>query len=283
MRAAEVTISLSKVLKSMYTNVSERRQIHTIPIVRIVTPTSTGNAGFLSGESEGVAGTAGNLQSEPPTPEEIVQGAMDEAESLLSDAHDQAEKLVTDANQQAEQVIAEAERKVQQMLEEAQQSGYQAGLEEGKAFADDFYRDKIDESLAMIQQSELERKRLILQAEQDILQLSVSIAQKIIGRELEIGSEWVVQTVKSALSEMVDLNRIEIMANPEDIPILLHNKRELLSGFTARVDLQFVSEPSIEKGGCIIQTSQGTIDAQVETQLNEVKRALFEMSAGLTQ
>jgi flagellar assembly protein FliH len=100
-------------------------------------------------------------------------------------------------------------------------------------------------------------------------------------REVQAEGSWVVATVQQALGEMIDPAKVEIYAHPQEIPLLTSHRHELQAQLNASSELQFVPDSNIEKGGCIVRTKHGAVDARIDTQVNEVKRALLDLAVNL--
>ncbi|WP_018132562.1 FliH/SctL family protein [Effusibacillus pohliae] len=259
---------MSKIVKSPYATVTGQRTIHTIPVVRVVNPASV--------RTQSVDG---RCLENGPSSEAVIEQARLEADRILETARREAAAVVEEANRQAETVLQSAQQKAKRMVEEAREAGYESGFADGRAAGEAAYRDKIEQVLAMMRQLEADQKAYAWQSERQLIELACAVAKKIIQKELETDPAWVERTLKSALAELVDRSRVEVHANPEDIPFLLTVRDDLAVGYPPPVELQFVSDLSVEKGGCILRTRHGSVDARIDTQLNEVKRALLEAAA----
>lgn len=255
-----------------------------VPVVKLAAPGSRPQAETaeeVRGEAETDNEPTEELRSAEAAAVQLIRQAENEASEILAKARRESDSLREEAGRQADLIVQDAKMQAETILANARMSGHEQGFAEGLAEAQHQYRVKIDESLAMMRQIEADGKKRLLQSEQQIVELSVAIAERIIEKQLETDHQWIVNTVKSALAEVIDRSRIEIAAHPEDIPILVMAKEEFLPMMASKGELHFVSEPSIRQGGCVLHTSQGTIDARLDTQLNEVKRALLEVAATL--
>jgi flagellar assembly protein FliH len=255
-----------------------------VPVVKLVNHSARTQVELTEGtrfEAVTDGEPAAELRHAEETAVQLRQQAETEAEAILAQARRESDSWLAEAGRQAELIVQDAELQAETILTNARISGHEQGFAEGLAEAQNQYRSKIDAFLATMRQIEADRKKRLLQSEQQIVELSLAIAGRIIEKQLETDNQWIVNTVKSALAEAVDRSRIEILAHPEDIPILVLAKEEFLSSIAAKAELHFVSEPSIRQGGCVLHTPQGTIDARLDTQLNEVKRALLEVAATL--
>ncbi len=166
-----------------------------------------------------------------------------------------------------EALEAEFESRLAQAVEEARQEGYRQGLQEIKPVAD------LLQNLASKLQEE--KHQLLENAELTVVRLAYEIAKKILHREVAESSDVIVYVVREALRRIADRDKIVVRVHPEDAAVLnqateLHN--ELFQTF-AGVEIR--EDEDVSKGGCLVETSTGLIDATLETQLAEVEAALF--------
>lgn len=165
--------------------------------------------------------------------------------------------------------IHELERLVDQRAREAYDQGHAAGLEQGRASVESAIARfaKAVEDLAGL------RRRVRAEAEEDAVRLSLAVARKILHREVTIDPESLLGLVKAALQRVDarELNRLRL--NPEDIPPLERHLAKL--GLPPR--LEVVADPSLERGGVILETDRGQLDASIDTQLAEIERGFVDI------
>lgn len=166
-----------------------------------------------------------------------------------------------------EALEVEFQRRLAQAVEEARLEGYQQGLQEVKPVAD------LLEKLA--RELKEARHQLLESAELTVVRLAYEIAKKILHREVAESSDVIVYVVREALRRIADHDKIVLRVHPEDARVLREAtelQRELFQTF-ASVDIR--EDEDVSKGGCLVETSTGLIDATLETQLAEVEAALF--------
>ncbi|HYF03640.1 MAG TPA: FliH/SctL family protein [Patescibacteria group bacterium] len=104
--------------------------------------------------------------------------------------------------------------------------------------------------------------------------LAVEIAQFVIGRELQCTPDLVIQQVQKALAQMHGIESVRIRMNPADVEVA-RNARAAIQQHNPDVrDLLFVEDEAVRRGGCIVETSIGMIDAQIRTQLEKIRSAM---------
>jgi flagellar assembly protein FliH len=109
--------------------------------------------------------------------------------------------------------------------------------------------------------------------EADLVQLALAVARKIVGREVSLGPEVVTRIVRQALGRVENAGRITIKLNPADLELLAEIKPQLLSSLPEAGRAAFESDAGIARGGCLIETDGGEVDARIERQFQVVEEA----------
>lgn len=152
---------------------------------------------------------------------------------------------------------------------------YAEGLKKGRQQAESDLA-KVSEALAhaLLATGSL-RAQVVHEAEEDLLRLSVSIARKVMMRELSLDPGIVAGIVHGAVELAADEGEIVVRLNPEEYRVVAYSQEmQVLSRDRKRVTLK--EDPAIGPAGCLVETARGTIDAGIEAQLEEIVRRLFE-------
>lgn len=180
----------------------------------------------------------------------------------VMEAQREADEIVAGARREAESIRDNARRDAENMREEA-------------------HREGLQRSLAEFEQLLADARELRLNAlqttERDLLSLSVKIAGKILRRELDSNDRAIVDIVAAALENARQRETIIVHVNPADHAMVSTHRENFPSSQRTKV-LDFVSDPSVPAGGCVIETEVGQIDARLETQLNVIESALLNKS-----
>ena len=109
----------------------------------------------------------------------------------------------------------------------------------------------------------------------DILEISIDIAKKIIKKEVETDPQVLVDTILDVL-KTVSKNepRINIRVNPQASQFVKDTLPTVTYQYGIEAKINIISDPSIEEGGCVLQTNNGIVDASIDTQLEIIKKAL---------
>jgi flagellar assembly protein FliH len=109
--------------------------------------------------------------------------------------------------------------------------------------------------------------------EADLVQLALAVARKIVGRDVSLGPEAVTRIIREALTRVEHAGRITIKLNPADLELLADIKPQLLSGLPEAGRAVFEADEGIARGGCLIETDEGEVDARIERQFQVVEEA----------
>jgi len=115
-----------------------------------------------------------------------------------------------------------------------------------------------------------QRAQLLEHLQPVIVKLVLAVARRIVDRELRTDGEAVKRVVHRALEDLGRSGRIIARASPEDADILRDAMDQDRWTAPSMVELEVVADPSISRGGCILQSDYGQVDATVETQMAEM-------------
>ncbi|MBS1792391.1 MAG: hypothetical protein JSS81_00975 [Acidobacteria bacterium] len=184
-----------------------------------------------------------------PNIDEIVQSARDEAARIIATAESNAADIAEAAREKAEQEVR---------LRFDQEVAAQAAE----------IRLQLTETIEQIAGLAAEITR---QAENDLVELALRIAKKVVAREVTIDREIALTLVKVSLGKLHNRSVAEVHLNPEDLQFVRMHREKL----DFRGSLELVEDRSISVGGCLIHTETGDIDARIESQFEEIAHGLF--------
>jgi type III secretion protein L len=177
----------------------------------------------------------------------------------IVDARAEARLIIAAAEEDAAAIRERAETSARESREAAYREGSETALGEWNTLLLET-RDRRDQALASV--------------ERDLLRLAVKIAEKIIGREIKGDRQAIVDIVANALRHARRNEMITVRVNPADLPVIEeHGQRLDRPGREQFLDI--VPDPRVAAGGCVIESESGAIDAQLETQLRVLERALL--------
>jgi flagellar assembly protein FliH len=165
------------------------------------------------------------------------------------------------------------DEKVKTAEREAYEKGFNLGINEGIKASQKNLAPILNKFENAIMELENTKKNLYHIAEKEAVDLSLAIAKKIVGNEVSINKKFVVNIVREAMKKVEGHEKIKIILNPSEIDVLNDAKNEIETMLTCMDKIEFETNPSISKGGCIVKTDIADIDARLEKQLQVIEDA----------
>lgn len=181
-------------------------------------------------------------------------------------AKEEAAKVVAKANEVAERIRKDAEK----VLEDAKR-GHDEAIKKGFASGEAKGLSSVTEKLLALKEL---KENFYAGAEPEVIKLVMEIAEKVIGSLALKNDEMIRNIVHMALEKALG-DRITVRVNPADHKNIMKEDSSLRDVLDRTKRLTFREDDSISKGGCIVETEVGTIDAQLETQLQAIRKALI--------
>lgn len=214
----------------------------------------------------------------------------------LGDLKAQAAMVESEAARNAAAILDAARLQRDKILAGAKEQGHREGFDKGRAegLAKGITEGRaqgVAESksrLADIEarwasgaaEFEVARDRMLTEARQDLIRLSLRIAERVIKRRIDTDPNIAAAQLEAVLGMILRPSKLVIVINPDDAPTLRDAMPSLMSRFSAAQHLELVNDPSLPRGSCIARTSGGEIDASLWTQLDRIAETL--LCGGLT-
>lgn len=210
----------------------------------------------------------------------------------LGDLSRQAVEIIRQARNRAKVVISEAEETARGIVEESSGKGYKDGFEKGKAEghlegakqAHEEVTSQFTDELQALQQSwqaaledwETKKSDMLLQSRRDVLHFAFSLARKIVHQTIQHDPRVIASQLDDALMLLSHPSSLRIALNPQDAPLVRELLPELCASIASCKHVDILEQDSMTRGGCVLTTPGGEIDATIETQLQRMAEALLE-------
>lgn len=158
-------------------------------------------------------------------------------------------------------------------FDDGARSGYAQGETAGREAASRSLSQALDACRNAAAELEALRRKTAAELENEIVQLTLAIARKILCREPLIAPETIAGIVRHALSRVEHAGRITIRLHPEDLKILSELSPPATAGRPDAERIRFEADAGITRGGCLVLTDSGEVDARLEHQLQVVEEA----------
>ena len=160
---------------------------------------------------------------------------------------------------------------------------YARGVEEGQRIAETEFR----EALSRMRDEEHQRlsslfagiagqmKALQRTVEQDAYRFALAVAERIIRRDVALLDDVVVTQIKEAMKRIVGVESIKLRVHPSDEGVVRAHRAVFMSSLDNLRDVVIETDDGMERGGCIIESASGNVDARISTQLRQIETSLF--------
>lgn len=170
-----------------------------------------------------------------------------------------------------EEVLRELQAEGQRREREAFERGLREGRAAAEAEARAHWEGKLEQLARVIEGVGTLRSRIRKEAESDLVKLSLAVARRILHREISVDPHALAGIVK-ACTERLDSQEVHrVRVHPE----YAAGVGEWLGRWHAKVQVD--ADPGVGAGGLVFETTRGSIDAGVETQLGEIERGFTEL------
>jgi flagellar assembly protein FliH len=165
----------------------------------------------------------------------------------------------------------DAEREAQG-LEQARREGFSAGVTAGRREAEEQIRPAMDGLARNLAELARLRDTIREEATHDLVRLAVSIAARVIHREVSLDPDALTGLVKTAFLKIQsrEIQRVRMHPGLESLV------KKSLEQSGAPKNLVLMPDSGLKPGEVFLETSQGILDASVDTQLREIERGLID-------
>lgn len=172
----------------------------------------------------------------------------------LLDAESVLKKVYEDAEKYRIEVAGECELLKQKAEEEGFAAGYQKWAEQIGALENEIIQVRLD-------------------LEKMLIPVALKAAKKIVGREIELAEDTIVDIVTNALKAVSQHKKVTIFVNKRDLDPIERSRPRLKEVFEGLEVLSLREREDIPRGGCVIETEGGIINARLENQWSALERA----------
>ena len=207
-----------------------------------------------------------------------VKNQTDQASEIKAQAEREAQEIVQKAQSEAAQIIEKAKNDQTALVADAEKDGYDRGrnegYNEGKAEV-----DRLIERTHTIMEEVMSRREEILRGtEQQIVELVILMTRKVVKLISENQKQVVTANVLQALKKVKGRGKVRIRVNLADVKLTTEHAQDFVRQIENVEGVTVLEDSSVDKGGCIVETDFGAIDARIASQLGELESKVLEIS-----
>lgn len=164
-------------------------------------------------------------------------------------------------------LISRAREEAQGIKEAAAKEGYEDGIRQAQSDIDDV-RNAINAFLGA-------KQAVLDYVAPNIMEISIDIAKKIIKREISEDPSIILDNISDILKQLSkEESKITLRVNPIQVPLLKSEISDMIGNVGLDAKVMIIPDENIMEGGCMVTTTNGVIDATIETQLSVISEAL---------
>jgi flagellar assembly protein FliH len=214
--------------------------------------------------------------SVPETPESTAEKPLSPAQTKNEATEErlrlekERETILAKARMEAETILESARVEAEEIRNEARNEARREGLKE----AEDEISRRLEELDRLLVRLTTVWEFCRREHEKEMVRLAINCARKLINRELSLDETVILDCINEVFNESSVQGDVTLRLNPEDITLVEKRRAQLLADFPRIRELDLVVGEGIEKGGCILESSLGRIDAGQHSKFEELKRLL---------
>ena len=209
--------------------------------------------------------------------------AMDER---VKEAEIHVAVLRGEAEEERDRLLSEAQTKIEQDCEEARAKGHEEGFAAGREAGEAAVREEMAE---LIRQTNAQAEKTlrdardairdyVVNAEEDIVSIAMTAVERVLPQHFIDVPQMVLPIVRDAILRVKDQKEIVVHVPPQSYDFVLMARDELRSILTAGdSNLTITSDDGLKPGDCLVETPNGSVDARLQTQIEQLKKAVREV------
>lgn len=192
-------------------------------------------------------------------------------------AEDESERIKSEAENDAERTRQQAVDERDKVFEEARTGAYEEGREEGwkdgRAEA-----ERLIERLHKILDASIEKRQEIIdEAETQLIDLVLLVSRKVVKVISENQKNVVINNIVQALRKLKSRGDVAIRVNLADLDLTTEHIKDFMRMAENVKSITVLEDSSVDKGGAVIETDFGQIDARISSQLREIEEKILEL------
>ena len=207
-----------------------------------------------------------------------VKRQTDQAQVIKTQAETEVAKIKAEAQAEAERIIAEAQAERDKIINESKKQGYDTGYEAGYQDGQKEAERLVERMHSILDNVMKRREEILSETEYQIVELVVLMARKVVKIISENQKTEIMNNVLQELKKVKGRGDVTIRVNLADAKLTTEHIQDFIDRVEAVKGITVVEDTTVEKGGCIVETDFGAIDARISSQLTELEQKIMEIS-----
>jgi flagellar assembly protein FliH len=202
----------------------------------------------------------------------------------VADVQSRAEQYLTEVQQQASQLLEQARQEAEKIKQQARQQAIQAAQAEvqqqiqqrAAELTDQRCKTAIAGCQQTVQQLTESMNEWLTQWRDQTIQLAARMADKLVRSQMQDNNELLRVWMEEAISALRDARELRVLVHPDDFAVAGRFLQSLMRSASPSGQVEVLPDPNVKPGGCIVKSSHGQIDQQLESQLMRLTEQLSQ-------
>jgi flagellar assembly protein FliH len=188
-----------------------------------------------------------------------------------------AREIIEKAQQISRKILESTVEKAKTEEKNAEEAGYSNGFEAGRQEAANRIKTELEELVTLVDSLDRQKEAILARYQDDLKDLALGIARKIIDTELETGDRAFISMFQKAVQEMNGQEWVKVTVSDFEAAVATSNAEFLRALVRNAKKITIVPVEGAPRGTCVIETPQCIADAGVDTQLARLREAFSDM------
>ena len=207
-----------------------------------------------------------------------VKRQSDQARVVKTEAEQSAQKIIQDAKAEAAKILEQANSDKSEISKKSYKEGYDKGHEDGFNTGKDEVTRLVERTHKILESVMSRREEILSETEQQIVELVILMARKVVKVLSESQKSVVMANVLQALKKVKGRGCVTLRVNLADVKLTSEHVQDFIKQVENVQGITVLEDSTVEKGGCIVETDFGAIDARIQSQLSELENKILEIS-----
>lgn len=183
---------------------------------------------------------------------------------------------VEEARREAEAIVKQAKARKEAIEMEAYNQGMAKGQEEGRKIVTKKLEPLFDTLKHAIDELAEMRPSILDNHHKQVLEMIFLITEKILHRSIQLSPDILMDTVRAASRHLMETDEIHLRLHPSDFEYIREIETILSKKLSGKKVFHIVEDSTLERGGVVIETEFGEIDAAIRSQIERVREAVLD-------
>lgn len=207
-----------------------------------------------------------------------VKRQTDQSQVIKTDAENEAKEIIRKAEEDAAQIRAEAAANQDEVSRNAYKEGFDKGQKEGFTAGSEEVSRLVERTHKILEAVMARREAILSETEQQIVELVVLMTRKVVKIISENQKSVVMANVLQALKKVKGRGDVTLRVNMADVKLTTEHIQDFIKQVENVQGITVVEDSTVDKGGCVVETDFGAIDARISRQLSELESKILEIS-----